>query len=791
MIKHITSAFIFCIFCSVTAQDFSALWQGHFSYNNINDIAQGDNKIFAASDNVIFTYDLATNQIETLTTIDGLSGQTITTISYSEIYNMLLIGYQNGLIEIVDFDGDNEVLTIVDILDKETISPINKRINHFNEHNGLIYISTNFGISIYDIERLEFGDTYFIGNGGSQIIVKQTTVLNDFIYAACGSNNAVKKADLLSTNLIDFQQWQTLNNGNFESIQMVGDQLYAVKSNNIIYSIVNDVFSALFTYPSLVLDTKEVNDNLIITVNNRVYVYDSSFNLLASATTNAEFNTLFKCATISDQNIYIGTNSKGVLKTDILNPLEYEAILPDGPLMNNAFKIEAGNNELWVTFGDYTLTFNPSPLRSFGISHLDEEEWNDIPFDSLLTARNLNYVAINPFNTSQVFISSFQDGILELNNETATILYNTTNSGLESLIIPTNPTFISIRQSASVFDRTGLMWTLTSRVDKALKSYNPSTQQWTGFSFGELISNALLDELGFGDLAIDANGTKWIAGTNNGLIGYSEIGSRIGRIFSEEQNMPIPNVTALAIDDRNQLWIGTRKGLRVLFNTGNFFDNPDPRVNEIVVVEDGIPQELLSNQFITDIKVDGSNNKWVGTLDSGVFYFSPDAQNTIYHFTTDNSPLPSNSIVDMSIDTESGRVYIATTRGLVSFNSGGSKTEDELDSAFVYPNPVRPEYNVLGSNDLNDITKGVKIRGLTEKVNIKITDIEGNLVAEAQSGVNLRASSSRYNFAIDGGTAIWNGKNLGNNLVASGVYLIMISDLDTFETKVLKLLIIR
>ena len=91
MIKHITSAFIFCIFCSVTAQDFSALWQGHFSYNNINDIAQGDNKIFAASDNVIFTYDLATNQIETLTTIDGLSGQTITTISYSEIYNMLLI----------------------------------------------------------------------------------------------------------------------------------------------------------------------------------------------------------------------------------------------------------------------------------------------------------------------------------------------------------------------------------------------------------------------------------------------------------------------------------------------------------------------------------------------------------------------------------------------------------------------------------------------------------------------------------------------------------------------------
>ena len=104
---------------------------------------------------------------------------------------------------------------------------------------------------------------------------------------------------------------------------------------------------------------------------------------------------------------------------------------------------------------------------------------------------------------------------------------------------------------------------------------------------------------------------------------------------------------------------------------------------------------------------------------------------------------------------------------------------------------MRPEYNILGSNDLNDINKGIKISGLTENVNVKITDIEGNLVAEAQSRINLRASNNNYNFAIDGGTAIWNGKNLGNDIVATGVYLIMISDLDSFETKVLKVLVVR
>ena len=78
---------------------------------------------------------------------------------------------------------------------------------------------------------------------------------------------------------------------------------------------------------------------------------------------------------------------------------------------------------------------------------------------------------------------------------------------------------------------------------------------------------------------------------------------------------------------------------------------------------------------------------------------------------------------------------------------------------------------------------------MTQNVNIKITDIEGNLVAEAQSNINSRYRI--FNLEIDGGTAFWNGKNLRNRLVASGVYIIMLSDLDSYETKVLKFMIVR
>ena len=229
------------------------------------------------------------------------------------------------------------------------------------------------------------------------------------------------------------------------------------------------------------------------------------------------------------------------------------------------------------------------------------------------------------------------------------------------------------------------------------------------------------------------------------------------------------------------LWIGTFKGLRILYNTSNFFAEETIQTEPIIILEDGLPKELLELQFITDIIVDGSNNKWISTVDAGVFYLSSDGQKTIYHFTKDNSPLPSNNVNTMAQNKDNGTIYFGTTRGLVSFKAGGSSPSNSLEDTFVYPNPVRPGFN-LGIDK-------VKIKNLSESVNIKITDVEGNLVAEAESNTNLRFNG--YNLEISGGTAYWNGKNLANKTVASGVYVVMISDLDNLETRVLKIMLIR
>lgn len=763
------------------AQDFSNLWEGYFSYNKVIDVVVGVDKIYGASENAIFSFDTKTKELEEVTTINGLSGETISTIYYSETYKLLVVAYQNGLIEIV-FDN-NDVLSVVDILNKATVVDTDKKINHITAYNNYIYLSTGYGISVFDLERLEFGDTYFIGNSGAQIEVKQTAIFEGYIYAACFDGGGLKKAPIASSNLIDFENWEYVKTGNFYSVQANQHKLYAISIGRGLYEISSDDISAyLHLFPDIPLKTSSVNENLIVTTRNDVFVYDIDFNLIAQISGNDEFNSYFNAAALIDDTIYIGTNDFGILSTTILDPVNYEEIHPDGPLLNLPFSIEADPEGVWVTYGDFGLFYNPYPLNSRGVSRLNKGEWINTKYENVFGAKELNDISINPNNPNQVFISSFFSGMLEFGNGEPNILYNQTNSGLESMQLPGSPNYVDIRVSGSAFDSNGLLWSITSLVDRPLKSYNPTNNNWTSYEFNLIMENGF-SNLGYGDLIVDSNNTKWVSSFTKGVIAFNENNGNplMKNIDDVEGNLPTVTVRAIAMDNRNQLWIGTDIGLRVLYNTTDFFTNEDVAADEVIILEDGIAQELLVDQFISDIKVDGSNNKWVGTVGSGVFYLSSDGQKTIYHFTTDNSPLPSNDINDISIDEANGLIYFGTSSGLVSFKSGGSESSDDLESIYAYPNPVRPNFDI--------VDKKVTIKNVSENVNIKITDIEGNLVAEAQSKKNLRYNN--YNLEIDGGTVFWNGKNMANNIVASGVYLIMISDLDTFETKVVKLMVIR
>lgn len=754
-------------------------WNGHYSYHNSIDTSIGNGKIFTASENAIYIHSTQDDQLSIITTIDGLSGDFISNIYYSTNFNKLIIGYENGLIQIVDFNNDN-ILTIYDIIEKTTIPPNKKKINEFTEVDNIIYISTDYGVSLYDLNSLEFSDSLFIGEGGTQQQVNQTIINDNFLYAVLPDFGGIKRVNL-DLDIINYQNWELVYSGDFDFILNIDDSFVFTNENNVFFNE-NGTFSQVISLSQTIKKIVVNEGKIIITSEDKIFIYDTNFNLINSSIISSNFNTNFNSSELYNNYIYVATSSKGLLKININNVQQNYSILPAGPLDNNVFSISSLYGSLWATFGDYTSTYNPYPLARKGVSHWSDEYWNNINYDSIPeNAVNLNNISINPFNLNNIFISSYHGGLLEISDESLS-LFDQSNSGLESLI--SNETnYNSVRISGSNFDDSGTLWLMNSRVDNPLKSFNLDTNQWSSYDFTQIIPDGFNDELGFSDIVIGSNGTKWIGGLNSGLIGFNEnAGNPLLKRINDNDvgNLPSPYVKSLAMDNNNHLWIGTIKGLRVLYNTSNFFD-ANVSTQQIVIEEDGIYKELLEQQFISDIKVDGSNNKWVGTIGSGLFYFSQNGQQTIYHFTKNNSPLPSNNINDIALDFVNGLVFIATDKGLVSFDSGGSTTSSTLNESYVYPNPVRPSFNM-------NIEK-IKISGITEDINIKITDISGNLVAEANSNVNNRYNG--FNLEIDGGIAYWNGKNLANNSVSSGVYIVMLSDLDSYDTKILKIMIIR
>ena len=756
-------------------------WNTYFSYNLISAIDNGESVIYFASYNSIFSYDISSNQIEKFDTLNELSGDEISAFYFSEINNNIVIGYSNGFLQIIDLNS-NSIINIYDILNKPTI-PFNKKtINDFFQSGDQLLISTGYGVSIYNLNGYEFGDTYYIGDFATQINVTSTVIHENFIYAS-SPDLGILRANI-NSNLIDFNNWQTIYFGDIQELFYDGENIFFY-TNYSIMRINDDEITSILTFENQIININSSDSKFIIITDDKCLIYNDQLTELVYEIDSEMYSSGFNQGIIKDNYIYIATNEIGVLIINN-NSGDYSYLKPDGPLENDIFSVETLNNKTWVSYGNYTEYFNPYPLKFSGLSNYDENlnSWFNIGKDSIPElAVNLNNISINPFNNDNVFISSFEGGLLEIENLNIIDFYDNNNSGLESLSID-DPLYESVRISDIEFDQNGVLWILNSRIDSPLKSYNLENSSWNSYDFTEIINDGFQDELGFNDIEVDDYGNKWIAGLRSGLIGFNnESGTtQLRKVFSQDQsNMPSSYVKSIAVDNNNHLWIGTIQGLRVLYNTSNFFDTSVVTTQQIVILEDGIPRELLEQQYISDIEVDGANNKWVATIGSGVFYFSPNGQQTIHHFTKENSPLPSNNINDISINYSNGKVYFATDQGLVSYNTGSISSSENFSNTYVYPNPVRPEFNTESER--------VKITGLTQNVNIKITDIEGNLVAEAQSNINSRYRN--FNLEIDGGTAFWNGKNLRNRLVASGVYIIMLSDLDSYETKVLKLMIVR
>ena len=754
--------------------DFSSSWEDFFSYNNVKDFVKEGELIYALADNAVFTYNISSGETSKISSVQGLSGETTTSIHFSRSTNRLVIGYETGLVEVIDEDGS--ITISADIVNFNQSGE--KSVNHIFENGGTLYLSTPFAIVEYDINELEFGDTFFIGNNSTDIKVNQITVINDRIYAT--TQNGIYSADVTSPSLIDFNNWQQAFLGrSYENIQIFNNRIF-VTSGSTLYEVVNDSLINIRNFSSRINDLKSSETLLTVTLNKEIFALDASMNQVIQHTANSDFDYTLNAGFIDNSKLYLGTQEFGILLSNFSSTSSFTEIHPAGPVSNDVFSLTAQDNHLWIVYGGYAPNFAPIQRR-MGYSHFNGETWVTSSNDPANPFPDFVDVTLDPENANRAFISAFGDtrlintlnvgGLFEVEGNEILNYYNHLNSELED-IVPNDPTRITIRVSSSAFDSRGNLWLTNIGTPNELKKFSGGS--WSSFDISAVkVRNAF----GLSEVAVDRSNNIWIGSREDGAIVFNENGNRLRTLGTTptQGSLPNTNVKTIAVDSDNRIWIGTIAGLAVFNNASGVFDASVVDAQPIIILDDGVPRRLLGEQTVNSIVVDGANNKWFGTDNGGVIYTSPNGQNTLASFSKENSPLPSNRIVKISVDKQSGKVFFATDKGIVAYNSNVSPFGDTLGEVYAYPNPVRRFHNTVTIDGRNGTS-------LPRGTNVKILDVAGNLVYET----NVVEGQE-----LQGGKVVWDKTNLAGNRVASGVYIVLLANEDATETSTTKIAIIN
>jgi hypothetical protein len=759
---------VFIIYFKAHSQDNIAIgqWKDNLSYQNAMSVAQGNSKVYCLTTGGIIIYNKADNSVERLSKVNGLSDVEPSAINFNSYNNKLFIAYKNSNIDIVD---NNSITNIVDIKIKPMM--VNKTVNNIYFINEYAYLACAFGIVVVDMNKYEIQDTYLIGSGGSNINVRDITSDNTYIYAA--TDIGIYRAFLNSPDLENFAEWSLMKGlptGIYNTITSFNGNIYTNNSkflsNNVtqqdtLYEY-NGATWSHFTNGNSVVNSLTVSSNkLVITYNNSISIYDTN-GVSQSNCTSYFGNTAQpgKAVLDNNNNLWIADKRFGLVSKN--NGAGFQYSYPNGPYSVSVLELNSIEDNLWVAPG-----ITNTSIYTSGLYHNVNNEWNNVNgvFSSIInfdTIRSINHVLVNPKNTNVVYAST-NNGIIELNKGVPVKLYNNKNSTLKNI-----GSSDSMLIGGMAVDSSGNLWVVNSTVSPAL-SIKKTDGTWQSLDFSFIISNSAA----LGQLLIDENNKKWFIVKGQGVLVYNDNGtapnsSNTKLLTSAIGNGSLPDndVTCMMSDLSGNIWVGTNgDGVKVFYSPQNVFTGQNFDAQHIFVQQDGSTQYLFATEIIPAMALDAANQKWISIKGAGVFLLSADGTQEVNHFTQNTSPLLSDTVISVAVNSKTGEVYFATPYGIISYRGTATEGANDFSNVYAFPNPVKHDY--LGV---------VAITGLMNNSTIKITDISGALVFQTQSL---------------GGQAIWDGKNHEGNRVGTGVYMVFCTSQDGSEKLATKILFIN
>lgn len=461
-------------------------------------------------------------------------------------------------------------------------------------------------------------------------------------------------------------------------------------------------------------------------------------------------------------------------------------IHPDGPIRNYSWHLQMAGERLLVAGGAF-LYDGTEPRQGTAMQY-ENGKWTIFDEDGPGAARpKVKYNDVvdlvqDPKDPTHHWASTIGSGLNEFRDYKLVNSYSMDNSPLTSILPNVNDKFLYVRLTALQYDPDGNLWLCNTECDTIIRILK-NDGKWTSIYIPEIKGFSAFDHTMF-----DQRGWAWIQsrrylgwlGHTAGLLVYDTKGDLENRsndryklisTFHNQDGVSYTPMEAYCMkeDLDGNIWYGCDAGLFVTYEPEKVFDDnfyfTQVKINR--GDDSGLADYLLSNAAVSAIAVDAANRKWIGTMRDGVYLISADGQETLHHFTTENSPLLSNIIDDIAVNGETGQVFFATRAGLCSYASDAINSIEPLEgnNIRIYPNPLRPEDR-----------SNVHITGLAHDTEVKIVDAAGKLV---YSGTSL------------GGQFIWNCQTNSGHDAVSGVYFVLATDSEGKKGASAKFLIIR
>lgn len=236
------------------------------------------------------------------------------------------------------------------------------------------------------------------------------------------------------------------------------------------------------------------------------------------------------------------------------------------------------------------------------------------------------------------------------------------------------------------------LWILSSGL---VERYDPYKRKYPVLQFRSQNQYAGM----FYDIVIDHQDMMWMA-TAEGLHRYDFKSKNFLSFYHDPSNinsLPQNRVTAICLENKNQLWIGTESGGVCIINTDTL---------QIKSFEVFPNVETDNNGYIREIETDHDGNIWIGTLYSGLVKYHPETNTNERYFdlktaNDDQEEFAKFGEISKVFCSSSGTVWIGTSyKGLYKY------VEDTNSFYhFDFETNFKPDNTHLFGKTINDMAE--------------------------------------------------------------------------------------